>query len=97
LVATDEFESPLAAQLRVFEETAARIRELNERLLEHALQAGARALDAYERALRALVVVAERVDGPTHLEWLSALAELQADIVRDLSVAHAAAVRLLLD
>lgn len=79
------------------EESAARIRELNERLLESALAAGSKTLDAYERALQTLASAGEEPGRATPLEWLTALAQVHADFVRDVSVAYTAALRVLLD
>jgi hypothetical protein len=93
----DDATDVLAAQAEAFEQTATRIRELNERLLEGALAAGGEAVHTYERALLALAAVAERTGGATPLEWLTWLSHLHADFVRDVSTAHTAALRVLLD
>jgi hypothetical protein len=93
----DMAEGTLAAQTETFERTAERVRELNERLLRSAIEAGSKTLDAYERALRTLVVAGEDGAAATPFGWLTALAQAQADFVRDVSLAHAAALRVLLD
>jgi hypothetical protein len=53
---------------------AARIRDLNERLIDSAMAEGSRRLDDYERALTTLVKLTEKA-GATQLEWLAALAQ----------------------
>jgi hypothetical protein len=97
MAATDKPEDALTAQAVLAEQTAARIRELNERLLNCAVAAGSRTVDAYERALGRLASVAEKEGGATPLEWLTALSQIQADFVRDVSTAYTAALRILLD
>jgi soluble P-type ATPase len=96
MAVTDGAEGALAAQVDVFEQTAARIRELNERVLEVALASGGRTLEAYERALENLLSVGETSGGATPLEWVTALAQMQADFVRDVSTAYTVALRVLL-
>ena len=97
MVVTDEPEGALAAQVSVLEQTAARVRELNERMLKSALAAGSRTLDAYERALENLLSVGGKAGGATPLEWVTALAQIHADFVRDVSMAYTVALRVLLD
>jgi hypothetical protein len=62
-----EPETPIGADLDVYEEAAARIRELNERLIESAKAAGASTLDAYEKVLQNLLDLEKRLAGP--LSW----------------------------
>lgn len=93
----NEFVDPSVTPQDAFEQTATRVRELNERFLTSALAAGARTLDAYERALQNLIVVAEQPGGPSPFEWIAALAQVQADFIRDVSTAYTAALRVLLD
>jgi hypothetical protein len=91
----DEPEDALAGQVPLFEDAAARIRELNERLLESAMAAGSKTLDAYEKALRTLASTAEA--GASPLDWVATIAQVHAEFVRDVTIAHTAALRILLD
>jgi chemotaxis protein histidine kinase CheA len=93
---TSEPEDAVGVQVAALAESAARIRELNERLIECTMAQGNRTLDAYERALTTLVDLAETASA-TPLEWLATLAETHADFIRDVSSAYTAAVRVMLD
>jgi hypothetical protein len=84
------------AEIAWLEVTVARIRVLNERLIESTTSQGARWLDAYERALTNLVQVTESF-GATQLDWLAALAQAHADFIQDAGTVYTATVRALLD
>jgi hypothetical protein len=56
---------------------------------------GGRTLDAHERALAGLVEFTDKA-GVTQLEWLSALVQAPADVVRDVSTTYSTAVRAML-
>jgi hypothetical protein len=74
-------------------EAATRIRDMNERLIESAKVAGLGTLDAYEKVLRSLLDFEQKLAGATQLDWVSALAQTHASIVRDLTVAYSKAAR----
>ena len=93
---TPSAENPLGIDPGRLEETAARVRQLNERLIESSKSAGTATLDAYERALKSLVDFGEKVAGASQLEWVSALAQMHAGFVRDVSAAYTKAARDLL-
>ena len=93
---TPEADNPVGSDLGRFEEAAARVRELNESLIERSKEAGTTTLDAYERALKSLVDFEEKVAGASQLEWVSALAQTHAAFVRDVSAAYTKAARELL-
>lgn len=76
-----------------YQEAAARIRELNERLIEGAKAAGLTTLDAYEKVLTSLLDFEQKLAGATQLDWVSALAQTHASMVRDLTVAYSKAAR----
>jgi hypothetical protein len=88
--------NPLGIDLGSYEATAARIRELNERLIESSKAAGATTLDGYEKALASLVDFEQKVAGASQLEWVSALASTHATVVRNVSAAYTKAARELL-
>lgn len=76
------------------DKTIARIREMNERLIESNRAAGRAALDAYEKALRSMVDFQERVArGGNQLDWISTLASAHAKFVEDISAAYVKAAR----
>jgi len=89
-------ENSPGVDLGQIEATVTRVRELNERLIESSKAAGTTALDAYERALKSLVDFEEKVAGASQLEWVSALAQMHAGFVRDVSSAYTKAARELL-
>jgi len=89
-------ENPLGIDTAPFEEAAARVRELNERILESSKAAGLTTLDAYEKALKSIVDFEQKVAGASQLEWVSALASTHASFMQDVSAAYTKAARDLL-
>jgi hypothetical protein len=83
---------PMAAS----EETIQRIRELTERFLEAAKQAGNVSLDAYEKSLQTLVEFEERAAGASQLDWVASIASAHAKFVQDVSSAYVTAAREML-
>jgi hypothetical protein len=80
----------------VFEETAQRIRDLNERLIDGSKKAGMTSLEAYEKALTGLLAFEGKVAGASQIEWVSALATTHATFIQDISAAYTKAARELL-
>jgi hypothetical protein len=78
------------------EEAVQRIRELNERFIESAKQAGNSSLDAYEKSLQNLVDWQEKAAGATQLDWVSSIAAAHAKFVQDVSAAYVSAAREML-
>lgn len=78
------------------EAAAERIRELNERILTSAKQAGHVSLDAYEKALESLVDFEQKAAGATQLDWVSAVANAHARFISEVSGAYVNASRELL-
>lgn len=76
-----------------FEETAERVRELNEKLITAAKQTGKISLDAYERTLAGLVDFEQRAATSSQLDWVQALAKAHTDFVSDVSSAVTNAAR----
>jgi hypothetical protein len=76
-----------------YEETADRIRDLNERVIEAGRKAGSTYLDAYERSLKSLAEYEEKLAEATPVEWLSTVLNAQADFVRDVTRATAQTAR----
>jgi hypothetical protein len=80
-----------------YEEAAARIRDLNNRIIESLKAAGSTALEAYEKALAELIGMEEKVADASQLEWVSAIAHMHTKVVRDISGAYTKATRELLN
>jgi hypothetical protein len=96
MATTSETHNAFGPLIGSYEEQAARIRALNQQLIEAAVAAGSVTVDAYERTLQTLVDFSETVTGATQVEWLSALVQAHADFVRDVSTAYTTALRSLL-
>jgi hypothetical protein len=88
---TPKFVDPQAT-----EETVARIRELNESMLEALKQAGQASLDAYEKSLQSLVDFQSQIASGSQIEWVTTLANMQAKFVQDISNYYVNAARDLL-
>jgi predicted RNA-binding Zn ribbon-like protein len=88
--------TPPAIDLGAVEETAARIRELNERLIESSKAAGLTTLDAYEKALASMLELEQKVAGATQLDWVGALAQTHAKFVNDITAVYTKAAKDLL-
>ena len=91
-----ESEDPFGPDLGAYEDTAARIRELNDRLIDASKAAGRVVLDAYEQTLRNFLDFEEHIAGATRLEWVSALSQTHAALVRDVTAAYLRLARELL-
>ena len=76
-----------------FEETANRIRELNERLIQLAKESGQNSLDTYEKALQSLLDFEKDVAGNSQLDWLTGLANTHVKFVQDLTGYYVNAAR----
>ena len=74
-----------AASTSAFEETANRIRELNEKLIQLAKESGQSSLDTYEKALQSLVDFEKSVASRSQLDWVTGLANTHAKFVQDLT------------
>jgi hypothetical protein len=79
--------------LGAVEDATARIRELNERIIESSKTAGVTTLDAYEKALTSLVDFEQKIAGATQLDWVSALAQTHAKFVSDVTAIYTKAAR----
>jgi hypothetical protein len=79
-----------------FEETAERLRDLNERIIEAGRKAGTAYLDAYEKNLRSVADYESKVAEATPVDWMASLLNAQADFVREVAKATTASGRDLL-
>jgi hypothetical protein len=75
------------------EAAEARIRELNERIIDAGKRAGRGTLDIYESTLKAVSDSLERGPGSSDIEWVSSIATAQANFLRDLTKAWTSAAR----
>ena len=78
------------------DETAERIRDLNERILDAGKKAGGAYLNAYEKALQSIVDYQEQVAKQSDVEWVSTVIEAQAKFTRELTQLYVSAGRELL-
>jgi hypothetical protein len=75
------------------EAAAERIRGLNERIIDSAKKAGGVYLDTYEKSLKSIADFQETVGGATGVEWVSAVANSQANFTRSMAEAYTSAAR----
>ncbi len=69
------------------------IRDLNERILTRARDAGSNALDGYETALRGMAEFETKIAGATQLDWVKALAASHTKFLTDVGALYANALR----
>jgi len=74
-------------------ETANRIRELNEKLIQLAKESGQSSLDTYEKALQSMVDFEKSVASRSQLDWVTGLANTHAKFVQDLTGFYIKAAR----
>ena len=86
-------ESATSDAASAVEAASDRIRELNERILTSAKQAGQVSLDAYEKALESLVDFEQKAAGATQLDWVTAVAHAHAQFINQVSGAFVKAAR----
>jgi hypothetical protein len=75
------------------EETAERIRQLNEEILDFGKQAGQSFLDAYETTLRTFAEYQDKVAESSNVEWVSSIARAQANFTREIARAYTSTAR----
>ena len=73
-----------ATQTNAVNETTERIRDLNERILTASKKAGGVYLDVYEKTLHSIADYQEKVGKQSDVEWVSTIANAQADFTREL-------------
>ena len=79
-----------------FEAAAERVRDLNERIIESSKKAGNVYLDIYEKTLNSIADYQEKVGEQSQVDWVSTIANAQANFTRDLAGAYSSAARSLL-
>ena len=83
----------IAADTNASEDTANRIRELNENLIQLAKETGQSSPDTYAKALQSLVDFEKSVAGRSQLDWVTGLANTHAKFVQDLTGFYIKAAR----
>jgi hypothetical protein len=78
------------------EAAADRIRDLNERIIESSKKAGNTYLDIYEKTLNSIADYQEKAGEQSQVDWVSTIANAQADFTRNLADAYTSAARTLL-
>jgi hypothetical protein len=75
---------------------ADRIREVNERIIESSKKAGNVYLDLYEKTLNSIADYQQKVGEQTEVEWVTTVANAQANFTRELATAYTSAARSLI-
>jgi hypothetical protein len=75
---------------------AERIREVNERIIQSSRKAGNTYLDLYEKTLSSIADYQEKVGEQSQVEWVTTIANSQANFTRELAGAYTSAARSLL-
>ena len=83
-------------QDKALDETAERLRALNERIIEASKKSGQAYLGAYEANLTAIADHQVKLAGTSDVDWVSTLLNAQADFTREIAKATAAHGRDLL-
>jgi hypothetical protein len=73
-----------------------RIRDLNERIIESSKKAGNTYLDIYEKTLGSIADYQEKIGERSQVDWVSTIANAQAEFTRDVAGAYTSAARTLL-
>jgi hypothetical protein len=75
---------------------AERIREVNERIIESSRKAGTTYLDLYEKTLNSIADYQDKVGEQSQVEWVTTIANTQAEFTRELASAYSSAARSLI-
>jgi hypothetical protein len=75
------------------EQIAARLRKLNEKIIDFGREAGENTLASYEKALKTIATGVEQSPAKDELEWISHLAASQAKFVREITESWTKAAR----
>jgi hypothetical protein len=79
-----------------FEETAQKVVEYNEKVVEIGKRLTGTAIDSYEKAALSAADLQEKVAGASRVEWVASVASAQAGLTRELTKAYTKAARELL-
>jgi hypothetical protein len=81
---------------RTTDAAAERIRDLNGRILESSRKAGNVYVDIYEKTLNSVADYQEKVGEQSQVDWVTTMANAQADFTRQLTRAYTSAARSVL-
>jgi hypothetical protein len=96
-MATTKTAKTIAAPFDIdFDANADRMRELNDKVLNAAKQAGAVSLDTYEQTVNTMLDFSQKAADSTKVDWVSALAKSQASIISEFTNTYTKAARDLL-
>jgi hypothetical protein len=96
-MATTKTANTIAAPFDIdFDASAERMRELNDKVLTAAKQAGAVSLDTYEQTVNTMLDFSQKAADSTKVDWVSALAKSQASIISEFTNTYTKAARDLL-
>jgi hypothetical protein len=93
-MATQTKPNPVTASI----ETAAdRVNEFSEKAIESGRKTSTVLLDSYEKTAVALADSYVKAARSTHLEWISSMADAQADFAREVTKSYVGAARTFVD
>jgi hypothetical protein len=81
---------------RTVDDAAERIRDLNERILQSSRKAGNTYVDIYEKTLNSIADYQEKIGEQSQVDWVTTMANAQADFTRQLTNAYTSAARSVL-
>lgn len=79
------------------ETTTAKVTALGNKTLENSKKASATLLDSHEKTVATLVDSYTKFAQSTNVEWISTVAGVQADVVREATRSYTSAARVLVD
>jgi hypothetical protein len=77
------------------ESTTEKVTELSQKAVENSKKASSVLLDSYEKALVAFAESYAKAGRSTNIEWISTLADAQADVAREVARSYTGAARSL--
>ena len=83
----------MAEAARDPEQVAARIRQINEEVLEGGRKAGLEFLEAYEQLLLTVAEYQDKIADASQVDWITSMVRAQANFSRDVVGAYAKAAR----
>jgi hypothetical protein len=75
------------------EESMKRVKDLSDQVLEASKQNGRMWVDAYEQMLNSFLKMQQQAAAGSQLEWVTTVANTNAEFVREMSQAYLGAVR----
>lgn len=84
---------PDVVAMASLEEAAARVRKLNDDIIESASASGQRVLDTYEKTLRAMLDAQLAAAEGTQIQWVNTMARGQAQFLLEVSTYYTKAAR----